>query len=1002
MEAIAAAGALPGLASATIQLGTATFQFYQQLHSLYKAIKHGENDLNTAVRRLDQHGDFIKELRFNFERISGPGVSTGTRDLFESYITDSEAEVEEFRNLLSGIGKQHFKIKSLQAVETGSRLRFHERSIQKYCDLLDKQMQRFLFLQSSVQSIRIESTLSEVIDTLVEQGAKAAAFYDEHSPREIGEELHTQSGTRSNELQLPLRRADRSSHTAPSLRCDVIPSQWDVTQFKRYPTLCGTVTVTKVWDSRTYNAPNHQFAYKVRFEPYGWISRTLVEWRYLIGSMHTVPMLMLSVTTSIICEDPDVIDALGFIMHTGLPSLSSRYVSSFCRPKMPNPSKVRALLDAGRLLKEHVVYGPRSWSHTDILTACFEYLACYDHKLKISEHSCCSLWDSATLLRYYREFYDVIELLLSRGFEPNLSSWQSIYCYAVSYRWRISHDHPALISAITLTYKSISTLISKTYGHSIPFNVLSTSMEELSICSRQLFDIGASLCHGHYIQGASLVGSSHLGHLIALQFRADMIIREIPDLDLLDFADEQLMLDRWILGLFAPHRPEIALLLQQYLKSYKTTAVYKRFEVEYICKEFKQCTKGPIANQRLCLLKFICLHGNATILQQLDLTTLSDWEMNSMLQCASQKSAQDIFSILTSYIKRTPQFMLLHTKMMRQRLTDDSVFLRNFIALLKTHSEPELLSEFFRDDFSGSVLFATDSYPLPAYMRNFIVGLVERYETHPTTIEWAVHSLIYSAMINHWKTGKSAERLLQNLHFYYFLNLVANSSAFKPSLDLSSPKDVNLFYFGALQLYPSVNGYSPLMLALHCGMRPAVQILADAGASILTPSNCGKSPLSVAYEYTRAQHPRQWIVKYGTSGLDGTEWRGSTTRNHEPMWISESTDKEMLEILLQALRDRGEAVEEGLDELPMRSKWEILKQKTHHFAEWLFKPSYTFDPDTFRENSTYAILVSTLWFLSILKVLKAELGDYPTHIASLLSRPAVILTLVVLIVSILR
>ncbi len=60
MEAIAAAGALPGLASATIQLGTATFQFYQQLHSLYKAIKHGENDLSTAVRRLDQHGDFIK------------------------------------------------------------------------------------------------------------------------------------------------------------------------------------------------------------------------------------------------------------------------------------------------------------------------------------------------------------------------------------------------------------------------------------------------------------------------------------------------------------------------------------------------------------------------------------------------------------------------------------------------------------------------------------------------------------------------------------------------------------------------------------------------------------------------------------------------------------------------------------------------------------------------------------------------------------------------------
>ncbi|TRX91410.1 hypothetical protein FHL15_007634 [Xylaria flabelliformis] len=109
----------------------------------------------------------------------------------------------------------------------------------------------------------------------------------------------------------------------------------------------------------------------------------------------------------------------------------------------------------------------------------------------------------------------------------------------------------------------------------------------------------------------------------------------------------------------------------------------------------------------------------------------------------------------------------------------------------------------------------------------------------------------------------------------------------------------------------------------------------------------------------------------------------------------------MLEILLKALRDRGEAVEEGI-EISMRSKWEIFEEKTRCFAQWLFEPSYSFDSKTFRENSIYTILVGTLWFLSVLKVLKAELGDYPTQIASLLSRPVVILALAVLIVFILR
>ncbi|KAJ2988707.1 hypothetical protein NUW58_g3838 [Xylaria curta] len=409
MEAIAAAGALPGLASATIQLGTATFQFYQQLHSLYKAIKHGENDLNTAARRLDQHGDFIKELRFNFERISDPGVSASTRDLFERYITDSEAEVEEFKNLLDKVGKKHFKRKTLQAVETGSRLRFHERSIQKYCDLLDKQMQRFLFLQSAAQSMRVESTLAEVMETLVEQGVKAVAFYDEQSSsRTNNEEPHSPSGTCSNNTRLSLRGVGRSSHnyrTTPCFQQDLIPDHSSFLRRKVYPTLCGTVTVGTYSNLTRFDDKDCQ-CYRIWFKPYSWISRALVEWRCLISSAHTIPTLMLSVTTSIICDDPDVLDALGF------GSLST-----------PNPTKIRALLDAGRLRKEHVVvvYEPE-----DILTRCVDCLVSqHDHgHFEEMEPHPCQRWDSGAHLQHHLTCYNAIALLLSRGFEPTLSSWQ--------------------------------------------------------------------------------------------------------------------------------------------------------------------------------------------------------------------------------------------------------------------------------------------------------------------------------------------------------------------------------------------------------------------------------------------------------------------------------------------------------------------------------------------------------------------------------------------------
>ncbi|KAI1279455.1 hypothetical protein F5Y07DRAFT_43612 [Xylaria sp. FL0933] len=995
MEAIAAAGALPGLASATIQLSTATFQFYQQLHSLYKAIKHGEDDLSAAVRRLDQHGDFIKELRFNFERTSDATVSASTRDLFERCIVDSEAEVENFKRLLDRVGKHHFKKKAWQAVETGTRLRFHEQNIQKYSDLLDKQMQRFLFLQSSVQSTRVESTLSEVMETLIKQGAKAIAFYEEQSSlREDDAELNSQPGIGSKRTKIPWKNMDGGNRITSSSSQDVIPGNWIIGETKRYHTLCGMIKVTTFSNSTISKNKDCQVAYKVWFEPYSWISKRLTEWRCHVSSARTGSMLTLSMTTSILCDDPDVLDALGLVV----PAKCLR-----CSPwivRAPSSQKVRALLDTGRLLKDHVLC-PEGLDPKDIITV---YLESYTYRNGHMHSPHCDLstvWlqsDPSYLSQLYLEHYAVIQLLLSHGFKPHLSSWQYIYDLAIRDHHHNLSKCQRLTNALSLPSKSISLLILEAYGHSIPVHFAASFNEQLRIPQWFLSSAGEIIMI--YCKcGLPNASISHLAHLITLKDSAQRI-KEILELDPLDLTDDQYMFDRWLLGLFAPFRPDIASLVQKYSKPYGTTTGYNYFDVAYIREEFKQPPCRANRDQRRDFLRFVCFHGNKAILQQLDIADLTMSETQGMHEIAAQSSNEELFDFLMTY-RSAILNLLPHTRLVRNKLTSDPEFQNKFFRFVETYAQ-EPLSAIICDATLEILLFPS-SYPLPEHIQSLILGQVRRYETQRLITRWEIHSLIYGGMKGHWACGLPAKHLLQDLHFYDLLRLLAQSPVFKSSLDTIGSKPVGpiLHISNEVVVYhhPSVQGYSALMLALHCGMKPAVQVLVDAGASILKPGCCGKSALSVARENVRAQHPRQWTVSRNPNS--GAIITGSHHRFAERR-ISEDTDMEMLDILLKALRDRGDAEGEVPDDLPTPSRWNIFRSKAHHLTKWLFTPSRNFDPDTLRENSIYAILISTLGLLSILKVLKAEFGDCLSHIVKFLSRPAVIIALVAWIIWLLR
>ncbi|KAJ3577653.1 hypothetical protein NPX13_g2916 [Xylaria arbuscula] len=962
MEAIAAAGALPGLASATIQLGTATFQFYQQLHGLYKAIKHGERDLSTAIRKLDQHGDFIKELRFNFEHIADASIPATTRDLFERCIVDSEAEVEEFRSLLDRVGKHHFKKKTWNAIETGSRLRFHEDSIQKYYDLLDKQMHRFLFLQSSVQSMRVESSLSEVMATLVKQGAKAANFYDKHSSvLDHGSRLRSSLGTGSNEEQVLMRRTKKKNNTASSLE-DIVTLVWSYQTTKTFSTLCGTVSVT------TFGRDNDcLLAYKIWFEPYSWISRTLVEWRCLVDSIQKAPTMVFSVTTSIICNNPDVLDALGLVPLKE-PYYSYRYPIRFCWiMRVPKLSKVRALLDTGRLLKDHVLC-LFNLAPMDIITAFLSSLKPaheYPNPETRFYHSeiLCAEASLDYLRQQYLGYYRVTELLLSYGFLPHLSSWQQIYDQAARNHHHISTRHPGLAESLGLSLKSIPFLILETVGYIIPLDYKLVFHGQLGMQHTLLLHTGVLGKFSFHYLDSDDSRVSYFGHLITQEGSLEKI-KEILEIDPLDLTDDgQGIFDRWLLGLLAPFRPDIASLIKTNFSSRHTIPARNYFHIDYIREEFRQAPTRANEIQRLCFLKFICSYGNLAIVRQLDIAALTRREIQHMLCDAAQSSSPELFDLLLGHNSGIGVNDLVHTRIMRDKIASDSSFLDRYHQMLED-CERSPLATILNDGSIISTLLLPKSQPLPDYIRCVTLSEARRFGTSLPVTGEEIPLLIYKGMTHYWHSKAPTSHLLQDLHFYNILRLLVRSSAYEPYLDKScstrqpAPMDVIPGKSNSFKLltYPSVEGYSSLMLALHCGMKPAVQILVDAGVSITKPMCCGKSPVRLARENAQSQHPRRWVAYYDATS--GAEVSAPSWITNHPEDVSEDIDQDMLEILLQALRDRGEVEIENPNELPTPSKWMSLREKVDRFTAWLFRPSYIFDPDTFRENSIFVVLTA--------------------------------------------
>ncbi|KAI1496090.1 hypothetical protein F5X99DRAFT_414432 [Biscogniauxia marginata] len=1056
MEAVAAVGAVPGLASAFVQLGTFTFHFYQQLRSLQKAIKQSKEDITTSTRRLCQHEEFTK---FNFETIPDGQLSPNLQTLFRQCLADSQDEFIQFRALLEHIGKHRFKSKSLQAIDTGTRLHLNEDSIQKYCHLLDAQMTRFLYFQTSVQSSQISASYSVVEGRLTQQGDKAEAFYasSESTMQRMETAILSQLQAISGDLRAShghrpsLERGIISPVSQPRTNArskvarsfcpqELLSYKGDTMFVKRYQALCGSVIVTAY--GNYLNGHEHEtqdFSYTVRFVPFAWFSRTLVEWRCFLATSQNIPFLALSCACGTICDDDDVMDALGFVTSNEKIPRGSNYSPYYT--KTPDSRKVRRLLDENRFSRSSILPAPHDEYRQDVLSAFVKYhQLCKQGRRRhlIFQDDICDYRESDPVYQahFYAEYFEVLKLLLERGFQPSLSSWESLLEKVFVDRYHVMADHPELRGLIDWTC-SAPLLIQNAAGFTIPLNYSTLFPSEYGI---RIYS------SGYRYTTCTPAITSGLAPLIAFDGCIEIIRREV--LDLMDLAADEMKLDRWILVIFSASRPNLSTILNLYLETYQSASLKSLFRFENVLEEIRLSS----SQERRALIQCLGLHGRLDMLKPL---SLSREEIQEVLFFAAQDQDTEKFNLplqlghcggpvniffLFSLFCGVP-----HTKMVQDRLISDSTFRELFIDILisgrvvrpDTASSAcenkgfsiEPIYDILQSAPMLKLLVRSGSEELPEYVDILVSGLIQRYEEAGFTTRNGIQDFLHKAMVSHLRYNRSAEDIIRPLCLFHILRQLTMSVSFQSEIDDTCYHKSPIWNFWgySILLTPSTEGYTALMIALGCGMIPAVQILVDAGASILLPTPAGKSPLQLANENVQSSHPRQWFTLPNGKDdlvLSTDDQRGCCPRD---FWVAESTDKAMLEILLEALRDRGEEANLASPTKPLPSKWSepihyshrstyiipctailslmgtlttLIKSKTRSALVWLTRPRYSFDdPRAFCWACIHFLVVTALGLLSVLHFLKLEYGGHAHKVVNLLSRPVVLLSLVVWILA---
>ncbi|KAI1844843.1 hypothetical protein JX266_009071 [Neoarthrinium moseri] len=441
-------------------------------------------------------------------------------------------------------------------------------------------------------------------------------------------------------------------------------------------------------------------------------------------------------------------------------------------------------------------------------------------------------------------------------------------------------------------------------------------------------------------------------------------------------------LDRWLLVGMGYANPELLSLVLG-----KRRDIASKFTLEHVVREMQNMNDDAQLSE---LMQFFVLSGNLSLVRYL---IQSGFDVSLMLVPSARRGDDQIFDlVLAQYDGRAlPKWLVAVSfwdNYIQHRMVRDVTFRAKILDKVAFSFEEDTqnglgraghiespLATIIQQSYMYEILFAGKQHELPASFWIAIEGCISRYENidcrFPRDLRLLIHD-IATSKCDYYFDHPDCDRGTLSIHAHKLIRRLLSSESFRHGMNYipqDAPDDEP----------EAIKGYSPLMIALWAGMKPVVKILIRAGADITKRSPCGISALQLAECNVRSDHPR--VYHEFETRLYG----------HREYSVSSRVDRSMLQMLRDALRNRGDEV----PSMAIPDEKHERPQAVHHrrygkiqaLLDWIMSPAITIDKEALRERLLYFAVVWTFGFLSIAKLLQPNVEGTAAGALKLLSRP---------------
>ncbi|KAI1862805.1 uncharacterized protein JN550_009952 [Neoarthrinium moseri] len=952
MEVVGCVGAVVGLAGSSIK-------FLKRLDDLITAVKEGPVDLSTAQTRIRQHERFLTELKDDYAAIPMSRITNEERVFFDGYIQESENEVNRFKTLLEKVAKQRTRGSGLQKLETAARMQLNEKDIQKYKSMLQYQMS-----QLQIFELEVDDTLESIVSSLTHGQAEDRTMHmsTQRAIEDVSESLTTRDQKsqamymrtveifndaarriEAHHLQAMSMHSSMEAHVATIVgNLNAHSQHTQLIQTSHHSTLLGIQESLENQVIPAMQALSNEIKYR---------NRDIVRRRR--RSPHE-PVESGKRGWDDTHEDSrERVLTFSYASRTYKTPFGRLYVStSHSWNRRSIAYGVR--FEPSRILSHNFVEwkclvktGPHGLSATvqnrmgrlceDVEVIRALGLLLDERRFTPGDFVQDGYGFVVPILElFYPEYYRTFKWLLDIGCRSDVGKTQFLMNQAIDYRCHVLDIHP--------DYAHSDYFLQ----HSVPKELQDNLGEPVTGWYDQTFELGFRYRIDKYVP------SSHLSHLLPYKHCAQDIVEVIYDLGGLDTLMKDWYLDHWLLVGMGYMNPELLSLVLG-----KRRDIASKFTLERVVREMQDMNDTW---QLKRLMDYFVMNGNLSLVRYL---IQSGFDVSLMLDPSVRRGDDQVCDlVLRHYEGRAltkPQLeVLFWNHYVTYRMVRDITFRAKILDKVAFsfeedtqnglgragHIESPLLP-IFEHSYAAIRSPMGEHHKMQAYFWIAIEGCISRYENMDCRFPRDLRLLIHDIATYKYES------------FRHGINYIPQDA----------PDDER----------EAIKGYSPLMIALWAGMKPVVKILIRAGADITKRSPCGISALQLAECNVRSDHPRVYH-----EFEDGCY-------QHRELSVSSGVDRSMLQMLRDALRNRGEEVP-SMDtpaaklERP-QTVYNRLYGKIQVLLNWVTSPAVNIDTQALRDRRLYIAVVWTFGFLSIAKLLQPNVESIATGALRLLSRP---------------